>query len=232
MSTKILTVQNLTVRLKYGKILILDNVSFELFSGDVLCIDGLNGSGKSTLLKIICGQLADYVVESGEIIYHPFSNKSILNFNDEEMLLYHSKIGYVPQKDNYEGLNKINIEDLIDDVISIVNLNKSDAINLFEHYFKNNKRISLKSIPPMMIPKSGVRMLVFNAVMIAVKAEPTMRPTAMLTTSPLEINALNSSKNFFISYLLNIPYVFGVKHLISFQYNQFCKTCKEPGNIK
>ena len=63
----------------------------------------------------------------------------------------------------------------------------------------------------MIIPKIGVMMFAFSAVMIAVKAEPTMRPTAMLTTSPLEIKALNSSKNFFISFLLHMYLMQGIR---------------------
>jgi len=41
----------------YGDMLVLDNVSMTVFSGDFLGIVGPNGSGKSTLLKIIAGLL-------------------------------------------------------------------------------------------------------------------------------------------------------------------------------
>ena len=118
MPGKILSIKNLTVLLKSDKYIILNNVNLELFANDVLAIDGSNGSGKSTLLRIIMGQTGDYIIESGEIIYHPYSEKNILCFTEKEMLEYHSLIGYVPQRDSYEGINKITIEDLIDDAIS------------------------------------------------------------------------------------------------------------------
>ena len=143
----ILSVKNLTVRLKSDNSLILDNVSFDLNCSEVLAIDGFNGSGKSTLLKIIMCQLNDYIIESGEIICFPFSDKNILSFNEKEILDYHRFIGYVPQKDNYEGINKINVEDLIDDAILDTKINKYDVINLFKKYFSSNSRINLKSIP-------------------------------------------------------------------------------------
>ena len=75
---KILTVKNLSVRFKNDKTQALDDVSFDLFSNDVLAIDGMNGSGKTTLIKLITGQTNDFIIDSGEIIYHPFSEKSIL----------------------------------------------------------------------------------------------------------------------------------------------------------
>lgn len=45
---------------------VLDNISFELQSGDVLGLIGNNGAGKSTLLKIISGLIAP---DAGEIRY-------------------------------------------------------------------------------------------------------------------------------------------------------------------
>jgi len=50
-----ITVKNLTKR--YGKILALDNVSFDFDNSQVIAIMGENGAGKSTLLKICMGIL-------------------------------------------------------------------------------------------------------------------------------------------------------------------------------
>lgn len=147
MLNKILSVSNLTIKLKSDNTIILNNINLDLFPGDVLALDGVNGSGKSTLLKIIQSQTADYEIESGEIIYYPFSKENILSLKEKDILKYHSLIGYVPQKDNYEGLNKVSIEDLIDDAISVSQLSKEKAIELFNKYFENNRRITLKSIP-------------------------------------------------------------------------------------
>lgn len=43
------------IRKTYGSHLVLDNVSFNLHSGEVFCIVGENGAGKSTLIKILSG---------------------------------------------------------------------------------------------------------------------------------------------------------------------------------
>jgi ribose transport system ATP-binding protein len=58
----ILIVDQITKR--YGSHLVLDNVSFHLHSGEVICIVGENGAGKSTLIKILSGAVKP---DSGKI---------------------------------------------------------------------------------------------------------------------------------------------------------------------
>lgn len=48
-----LKIENLTK--KYNKKIVLDNVSFEVMSGEFLSILGPSGCGKTTLLKILIG---------------------------------------------------------------------------------------------------------------------------------------------------------------------------------
>lgn len=51
----------------YGGHCVLDRVSFELHSGEVLCVVGENGAGKSTLIKILSGAIRP---DSGTISIH------------------------------------------------------------------------------------------------------------------------------------------------------------------
>ena len=51
----------------YGRIAACRDVSFSLYSGEVLAIVGESGSGKSTLLQLLSGQLA----ASGGPVTHP-----------------------------------------------------------------------------------------------------------------------------------------------------------------
>jgi zinc transport system ATP-binding protein len=70
-----LTCKNLSI--SYGNNLALKDVSFEINSGDYVCIVGSNGSGKSTLLKGILGLIPrkageiffDKTVKAGQIGY-------------------------------------------------------------------------------------------------------------------------------------------------------------------
>lgn len=58
-------------RLKFSKFTALENVSFDVYHGDVLGIIGRNGAGKSTILKIISGIIkptAGTVIRNGNIV--------------------------------------------------------------------------------------------------------------------------------------------------------------------
>ena len=57
--------QKVKRKIKTRKLNALDNVSFDVYKGEVVGIIGTNGSGKSTLLKIVSGALRP---TSGEVI--------------------------------------------------------------------------------------------------------------------------------------------------------------------
>lgn len=76
---KLIDCQNLS--LSYENTPVVDNISFEVNSGDYLCIVGENGSGKSTLVKTVLGL---HEPLGGKIIFgEGFSSKNI---------------GYLPQQ--------------------------------------------------------------------------------------------------------------------------------------
>lgn len=77
-------------RKKFSKKLVLDSVSLEINTGEILSIFGRNGSGKSTLLKLIFG------VEKANSISLEINGKK---FYQREIIPL-QKIGYLPQ-DNF-----------------------------------------------------------------------------------------------------------------------------------
>ena len=77
-------VQN--IQKSFGKLQVLDRVSFDITKGGIVAILGPNGSGKTTFLKILLGMvIADY----GSILYE---GKDISRTHK-----YRKNIGYLPQ---------------------------------------------------------------------------------------------------------------------------------------
>ena len=64
MSEPILQIRNITKR--FGGVMALNNVSFDLYPGEVLALAGDNGAGKSTLIKCISGV---HLPEEGQMIF-------------------------------------------------------------------------------------------------------------------------------------------------------------------
>jgi oligopeptide/dipeptide ABC transporter ATP-binding protein len=98
---KILEVRNLTVYyyLPQGVVRALENVSFDLYKGEILGVAGESGSGKSTLAQAIM-RLIQYPgkIVSGEII---FKGKDLLKLPEKEMRrIRGSKIAMIFQDPN------------------------------------------------------------------------------------------------------------------------------------
>jgi phospholipid/cholesterol/gamma-HCH transport system ATP-binding protein len=85
----VIIVEELTVR--YGDNTVLDNVSFEVYKGEIFVIAGGSGCGKSTLLKHIMGLETPY---SGKII---INGVDTTNIRDEEMAKLRRGIGMLFQ---------------------------------------------------------------------------------------------------------------------------------------
>ncbi|HEY5692160.1 MAG TPA: ABC transporter ATP-binding protein [Cyclobacteriaceae bacterium] len=71
---------------RFGRLLVLEGVSFSINNGGVFAILGPNGSGKTTLLKIILGMV---VPDQGDVL---MKSKSVINHH-----AYRKQIAYLPQ---------------------------------------------------------------------------------------------------------------------------------------
>jgi zinc transport system ATP-binding protein len=94
----------------YDKNIVLENVSFEVFSGDFIGIIGPNGGGKTTLIKTILGLIKP---ASGEM----------------NMLISKTNIGYLPQVNQIDKRFPIS-------VIDVVRSGKANSA-LFSSFHKN-----------------------------------------------------------------------------------------------
>jgi len=64
MKTKIIEIKNISVG--YGKHIVLEDVSFDIYNTDFIAVVGPNGSGKTTLIHAILKKLK---VKKGEVVY-------------------------------------------------------------------------------------------------------------------------------------------------------------------
>jgi zinc transport system ATP-binding protein len=101
--SSILKADNICFSYENSSELILQNISFELLSGESLGILGPNGGGKSTLIKLIAGLL---VPSSGDIYYQNIILSQYKHFP-------YSLLAYVPQSSELNTVLPINVFDFL-----------------------------------------------------------------------------------------------------------------------
>ncbi|MBQ6285692.1 MAG: ABC transporter ATP-binding protein [Bacilli bacterium] len=122
---KVIKVRNITKTI--GRKKILDDISFDIYEGEIVGLVGKNGAGKSTLLKIMTGL---YSMDEGEIYYYDISLKnnfekamSMVGTLIESPDLYKSLSG----KKNLELFKKMFKgvdENTIEEIVKIVEMEK------------------------------------------------------------------------------------------------------------
>lgn len=131
-----LKVKNVTK--KFGNIVALDDVSFEVEPGEFLFITGPSGSGKTTLLRLI---LREFLPDTGQILLEDYD---ITDLKGKEIPLLRQQIGVVFQdfkvlpfrtlRENIEvalsviGLPKSEWEARVDRVLDLVDLSDRDKL--------------------------------------------------------------------------------------------------------
>ena len=136
--------------LKFGKKVILDNLSLRLNSGQILGLLGPNGVGKSTIFNIIIGLLkpnyGSVIINNENVINYPIASRSSK-----------FKIGYVPQYggyfhdltliENLKAIGEIQVKDLkmrnskIEELISQFEL--ENAINIPAKFLSGGQKKKL-----------------------------------------------------------------------------------------
>jgi ABC-2 type transport system ATP-binding protein len=108
------------LRKKYGNLLILQDISFNINEGEIVGLVGPNGAGKSTLLRSI---LAIEEVESGSVKVKNISNQNsdfykFVSFIPSDNYLYMQLTGYdhLAFVANIYQLGKSAIEEVIDQI--------------------------------------------------------------------------------------------------------------------
>ncbi|MCW7076254.1 MAG: ABC transporter ATP-binding protein [Candidatus Syntrophoarchaeum sp.] len=109
---------------RFGDLLVLDNLSFEVKDGEILCIVGPSGCGKSTILRAIVGLDPDYegkIYIDGELIsgYNP---KIGFVFQEHALFMWRTVIRNVEFGLEVKGVDKKRRKEISMDAIKLVGL--------------------------------------------------------------------------------------------------------------
>lgn len=104
----LLEVKNLTV-LGEHKVKVLDNVSFDLYEGEILGVAGVAGSGQKELCESIAGL---HPVESGNIV---FEGENIVGLNPREIIRKGISMSFIPE--DRLGMGLVPSMDMVDNML-------------------------------------------------------------------------------------------------------------------
>lgn len=100
------------VKKRFGEQFVVNDISYNFYSGNIYGIYGRNGSGKSVFLKMICGL---YVPTSGEILYDS-ENLNKKNQYPENIRALIETPAFFPDLTGFENLKVLSkIQNLISD---------------------------------------------------------------------------------------------------------------------
>lgn len=122
----------------------VNNVSFEVRGGEIVCFTGPNGSGKTTTIKMLTGILPP---DKGEIKINGFDIK-------KNMIQAKSSIGYIADSpDMFLRLKGIEFLNFIADVYKVSNDDRKKRVNELAERFELTDALS----SPMMSYSHGMR---------------------------------------------------------------------------
>jgi len=139
----------------FGKKVIFENISFDLYKSEIFGLVGLSGCGKTTLLNVLCGFV---IQDNGQILYHEEkSNKYKVLLLDENKLK--TFIGFSSQNPSFYlelsvfenlkffgTLNGINEEQIIlraDKILNMLRLKDSKEIRAIDLSEGMKKRLDI-----------------------------------------------------------------------------------------
>jgi cell division transport system ATP-binding protein len=113
---------------RFGSIVALDNVSFEVKDGEFVFITGPSGSGKTTIIKLILGQL---VPDAGEVIV---DGTNVGKLKPKDLPSFRQKIGVVFQ--DFKILSERTVEENVAVALAVIGLPKADWDIRVKHALK------------------------------------------------------------------------------------------------
>jgi ABC-2 type transport system ATP-binding protein len=123
---------------KYGYHKAVDDISFEVKTGEILGFLGPNGAGKTTTMKIITNYLnceeGDVIIDGKSIRDHADELKKHIGYLPESNPLYHDMpvIDYLEFCADLQGVEKSKVPDRVREMIKVCGLNAEKHKNIGE----------------------------------------------------------------------------------------------------
>ena len=113
---------------KFGSLVALNNVSFDIKKGEFVFVTGPSGAGKTTILKLILGQI---VADAGEVIVDGFN---VTKLESQDLPSYRQKIGTVFQ--DFKVLPERTIAENVSVALAVIGLPETAWNERVEHVLK------------------------------------------------------------------------------------------------
>lgn len=137
-----------SVSKSFGRVTVVDNVSFATREGEILGLLGPNGAGKSTIIKMIMNIIAP---DSGAILF----NGEPIREQDKD------RIGYLPEE---RGLyRKVKINEMLLYFASLKNAKRQTAEKRLDEWLARFDLLEWKSSTPEMLSKGMAQKVQFIA---------------------------------------------------------------------
>jgi cell division transport system ATP-binding protein len=113
---------------KFGSVVALDNISFEITYGDFIFITGPSGAGKTTVLKLILGEISP---DGGEVIVDGINVK---NLKEKDLPYFRQKIGIVFQ--DFKVLSERTVSENVEVALAVIGIPENEWGERVKHVLK------------------------------------------------------------------------------------------------
>lgn len=113
---------------KFGTLIALNNVSFDVKKGEFIFITGPSGAGKTTILKLILGELTP---DNGEVVVDGFNVSGLVS---KDIPRFRQKIGTVFQ--DFKVLPERTIGENVSVALAVIGLPEAEWKGRVEHVLK------------------------------------------------------------------------------------------------
>jgi cell division transport system ATP-binding protein len=113
---------------RFGGVLALDNVSFDVARGEFVFIMGPSGAGKTTILKLILGEISP---DSGEVVVNGINVK---NLKEKDLPYFRQKIGIVFQ--DFKVLSERTVAENVEVALAVTGVAEIEWEERVKHVLK------------------------------------------------------------------------------------------------